>query len=41
MTGFFAVLALLKPGSASLRGGSVPFGPFLLAGCVLAILLAG
>jgi len=34
-------LWLLATGRASLRGGSAPFGPFLLAGCVLAIVLAG
>jgi len=28
---------LLASGRTSLRGGSVPFGPFLLAGCLLAV----
>lgn len=28
---------LVGSGRASLRGGSVPFGPFLLAGCLLAV----
>jgi leader peptidase (prepilin peptidase)/N-methyltransferase len=28
---------LLASGRASFRGGSVPFGPFLLAGCLLAV----
>lgn len=28
---------LIASGRASLRGGSVPFGPFLLAGCLLAV----
>jgi leader peptidase (prepilin peptidase)/N-methyltransferase len=30
-------LWLLASGRASFRGGSVPFGPFLLAGCLLAV----
>ncbi len=33
-------LWLIATGRASLRGGSVPFGPFLLAGCLLVVLLA-
>jgi leader peptidase (prepilin peptidase) / N-methyltransferase len=28
---------LIASGRASFRGGSVPFGPFLLAGCLLAV----
>jgi prepilin signal peptidase PulO-like enzyme (type II secretory pathway) len=26
---------------ARLRGGSLPFGPFLLAGCLIVVLLSG
>jgi hypothetical protein len=28
---------LIASGRASFRGGSLPFGPFLLAGCLLAV----
>jgi leader peptidase (prepilin peptidase) / N-methyltransferase len=34
-------LGLLIAGQASARGSSVPFGPFLLAGCLTVVLLAG
>jgi leader peptidase (prepilin peptidase) / N-methyltransferase len=34
-------LGLLIAGRASARRGSVPFGPFLLAGCLTVVLLAG
>jgi leader peptidase (prepilin peptidase) / N-methyltransferase len=34
-------LGLIASGRLRLRGGSLPFGPFLLAGCVAAVLLAG
>ncbi len=34
-------LGMLAAGRASLRTGSVPFGPFLLAGCLAAVLVSG
>lgn len=34
-------LGLVAAGRASLRSGSLPFGPFLLAGCLAIVLLAG
>jgi leader peptidase (prepilin peptidase) / N-methyltransferase len=34
-------LWLIMTGRASVRGGSIPFGPFLLAGCMAAVLVAG
>jgi leader peptidase (prepilin peptidase)/N-methyltransferase len=34
-------LGLLMTRRASVRGSSVPFGPFLLAGCLAVVLLAG
>jgi leader peptidase (prepilin peptidase)/N-methyltransferase len=34
-------LGLLIAGRASARGSSVPFGPFLVAGCLIVVLLAG
>ncbi len=34
-------LGMLAVGRASLRTGSLPFGPFLLAGCLAAVLVRG
>jgi leader peptidase (prepilin peptidase) / N-methyltransferase len=36
LASFFAIW-LIASGRASLRGSSMPFGPFLLAGCLLAV----
>jgi leader peptidase (prepilin peptidase)/N-methyltransferase len=33
-------LALIAARRATLRAGSLPFGPFMLAGCLAAVLLA-
>ncbi len=34
-------LLLVATGRVSMRGASIPFGPFLLAGCLAAVLAAG